>query len=128
MAFENNFFAAEPNHPILLEWLETLMTNLQRPYEETSKELIACGLDEYRWTSSTDVYLIAMESLKLAIARKNKELHLKQPGKWRHVIEAEQVWGFSGYLGAQKSRNEFKIERPPKNTNVQMVRYPWEYS
>ena len=61
-------------------------------------------LKNSRWTSKSNQYLIAMESLKLAIAMKEMELREKKPGKWESAVQYYRIWSFSGYLGAQKSR------------------------
>lgn len=118
MGYENNFFAAEPDLPLMHEWFNETLKNVKRPWVETEKDMKKYKINGARWTQKNNHYLMPMESLKLVVARRQFDL---QKAHHRYYVSASdyyRIWSFSGYLGPQKYRGEFNLVRPQHEEDI----------
>jgi hypothetical protein len=90
-----------------------------------------------KWTDSSNVYLAAMDSIKMVMGRRqklldaqiSKEVNYRGP---RSCAEYYGVWSMSGYLGQQKLRSFTNFDNtynfsPHSDENVYLWRYSIEY-
>lgn len=90
-----------------------------------------------KWTDSSNVYLAAMDSIKMVMGKRQKlldaqilkDVNYRGP---RSCAEYYGVWSMSGYLGQQKLRSFTNFDNtynfsPHSDGNVYLWRYSIEY-
>jgi len=94
-----------------------------------------CNIFSHKWTSPTDRYLTAMESLKCVIGRRQMDID-QHPEKYngiKHANDYYKLWTFNGFTGIQKYRyynnyvNNFQKVDYNEN-NIMFHRFSEKYS
>lgn len=90
-----------------------------------------------RWTTSDNVYLAVMDSVKNVIAKKNKDImekiaHDSNYNGPKSAAEFYGIWSISGYQGQQKFRAHTNFDntyysKPTNSDNVFLWRYSDNY-
>jgi hypothetical protein len=75
VGYENNFMACEKGSELISEWFETFTRLYIKPYSDINQIFnTECPISDHKWTNHGDHYLIAMDSIKCVIARRQKKL------------------------------------------------------
>lgn len=85
---------------MLKDWFKLLTYIYSKPYHQVRAIFKNDGLVD-NWNNQ---YLIPMDTLKLVLARKEKELAADPSLPWSSSCDYYKLWSISGNMGIQKYR------------------------
>ena len=80
------------------------MINQQRGYWENRADLVKYRVEFQKWITWEEQYLLAMDTMKMVIGRKQYEIEHDPNSPWVNACHYYGLWAFSGNLGPQKYR------------------------
>lgn len=80
-----------------------------------------------RWTLADNHYLLAMDTAKCVLGRRQKKIEKQLNSKWINAADYYKLWSFSAYLAPTKMRSNLNYDDPGQKINAYIFRYPVEY-
>lgn len=85
-------------------------------------------MHDHKWTNTDSQYLLAMDTAKCIIGRREKAISREPNSKWKGACDYYKLWSMSGYLGQQKFRSSTNYDRPGSDDHTLLYRYPQSFS